>query len=115
MIIDSQLQFSSRQALTAGSTVGTDAIDRGPVVAGELISLEDFGLWLAIRSNAGTVQAVVEHSSDNSTFTTLLATAAFTGTGEKKAELPPLSKRYVRIRYVTSGDANVSAGLAWLK
>ncbi len=115
MIIDAQLQFANRQALSAGTTEGTDRIDRGPVAAGNLVSLDDFGLWLAIHSNAGTVQAVVEHSDDNLTFTTLIATAAFAGTGEKKLELPPLARRYLRVQLISSGAANVSAGLAWMK
>jgi hypothetical protein len=115
VIIDAQLHFANRQALSAGTTEGTDRIDRGPVAAGSLVSLDDFGLWLAIHSNAGTVQAVVEHSDDNSTFSTLIKTAAFSGTGEKKLELPPLSKRYLRVSFVSSGAANVSAGIAWLQ
>lgn len=115
MIIDAALQFANRQALTAGNTVSTDSIDRGPILVGHLIALDHLGLHFNIHQNAGTAQAVLEHSDNNSSFTTLIRTAVFTGTGTKSLELPPLSKRYLRVSFVTSDTATVSAWLGWMK
>ncbi|MDO9597263.1 MAG: hypothetical protein Q7J47_06035 [Azoarcus sp.] len=111
MYIDSQLQFAARQVLSAGTTASTNSIDRGQVAAGVLVPFDGLLLVAAIHSNAGTVQVLLEHSDDNSTFTTLQKSAAFSGTGVQTIDLPPLSKRYLKTSFISSGAANVSAWL----
>lgn len=118
-ILDKQLEFSDAQAVTA-TAASTNVIDLD--TAAPNIGSSGTPIYAEVRVNttctsggSATIDAVLQHSTDNSTFTTLVApaqvavAAATAGTVIMRVPLPAKHNRYLRINY-TIGTANLTAG-----
>lgn len=119
MIIDSQNLFSSAQAVTAtGDTASTNVLDTSQVLdegVGEECYLIVKSVAAVTSGGAATVQAVLQTSSDNSTWTDVdlgpaIGYATITTNYEiYKRRLPTGLKRYIRVAYRV-GTAVLTAG-----
>lgn len=121
--LDSELQFSVAQAVTAtGDTASTNVYDTGGANGQGACGLTGENLWVNVVINttvtsggAATVQAVLQDSADNSTFADVaagnaLALAASTAkTVLLQLQPPPTMRRYWRIAY-RIGTAVLTAG-----
>ena len=120
MILDSQNQFSSAQAVTSvGDTVSTDVYDTGAATDVGI----GYDIYLYIRSvaaftsgGAGTLQFVLQDSANNSAWadvqslTPAKALATLTAnTDQVRARLPIGLRRYLRVVYRV-GTAAMTAG-----
>jgi hypothetical protein len=121
MIIDSQNQFSSAQAVTStGSTASTNVIDLGAnrdiggAVTDRLMLLCDVVAPFTSGGSA-TLQVQFQTSSDNSVWSTLAQSDAIPvaslvqGYKFLPGEVPGGTARYVRLNYVV-GTAAMTAG-----
>ncbi len=122
MILDNQAVFANAQAVTAlGDTPSTNSYDTGPGNSGP-----GYGdLWLLAKVNtgftsggAGTLQAVLQDSADNSSFADVMAMSpalALAALGANKAiatvRLPGNLRRYIRVTWRV-GTAAMTAGTA---
>ncbi|EAA5679595.1 hypothetical protein D6R12_09710 [Salmonella enterica subsp. enterica serovar Weltevreden] len=121
MILDKLLMFSEKQAVTV-SAASTDVIDLGPIDG----TRRDIGVgyplefWATVdttatAAGAATLNAQLQTSPDNSTWTTIydsgaLALAALTaGTRLFSAKVPAGVQRYLRVNY-TVGTGPLTAG-----
>lgn len=119
MIIDSQMELSDAQAVTStGDTASTNAYDAGVAqdsAVGEPIMVDVRVETTATSGGSATVQAVLQTSADNSTFTDLMAGAEFAvadvtqGTSLLRGVAPHGMKRYSRVVY-RIGTAALTAG-----
>lgn len=114
MILDSQMMMSDKQALAA-NTQSTNVIDLPRLPPGH-----DLGMVLDIRVHSvsgtnPTLQAVLETSTDNSTFTPVLTLPKPVGKNRMTVELEGQRlNRYLRMSYILGGTTplfNVSAML----
>lgn len=123
MILDKLLQFSSAQAPTTGTTVSTNVIDLG---VGRNIGVSP-GIRARASVNttftsggAGTLQAILQGSADNSTFYTMAASEVYAlaalvqGAVLLDVEVPNNAgsrapPRYLRMAYVIA-TADMTAG-----
>jgi hypothetical protein len=112
MIIDRQLQMSIRQTLPTGTTYASDAIDLQHAQPSAETQIDGLNLICTVHSITGTLTVALEHSSDNSTFTTVTAypLTAHEAGAPLSFPLAP-TKRYIRLKYTASAPANVSAHL----
>src|SRR5688572_11815438 len=118
MITDKQTELSKDQAVTA-SAASTNVYDKGE-------SKGDMGLGdqqyvniacteTAASGGASTVTFELQHSADNSSFTTVVASeavpkASLVAGYTKRLVIPPgTTNRYIRL-YYTVGVANLTAG-----
>jgi hypothetical protein len=121
MIIDSQNQFSSAQAVTStGSTASTNVIDLGAnrdiggAVTDQLMLLCDV-VTAFTSGGSATLQVQFQTSSDNSAWSTLVQSDAIPvaslvqGYKFLPGEVPGGTGRYVRLNYVV-GTAAMTAG-----
>jgi hypothetical protein len=121
MIIDSQNQFSSTQAVTSmGSTASTNAIDLGAnrdiggAVTDQLMLLCEVVTPFTSGGSA-TLQMQFQTSADNSAWSTLAQSDAIPvaslvqGYKFLPGEVPGGTERYVRLNYVV-GTAAMTAG-----
>ena len=110
MIIDKALQMSSHQVLPTGTTNATDSIDLQHAQPNAETQIDGLNLTFTVHSITGTLTATLEHSNDNSTFTTATTytLAAHSAGAPLSFPLPP-TKRYIRLKYTASAPANVSA------
>jgi hypothetical protein len=121
MIIDSQNQFSSAQAVTStGSTAGSNVIDLGVsrdiggAVTDQLMLLCEVVTPFTSGGSA-TLQVQFQTSADNSAWSTLVQSDAVPvaslvqGYKFLPGEVPGGTQRYVRLNYVV-GTAAMTAG-----
>jgi hypothetical protein len=110
MILDSQMQLSAAQAVTAvGDTASTNVYDTGAaadVGTGEEQYIYARTVAAFTTGAGGTLQFVLQDSADNSSFadvqvlTPVRAVAALTAnTDQVKARLPLGLRRYLRLAY----------------
>lgn len=110
MILDTQEQFSDAQAVTStGDTASTNVYDTGAaadVGVGEPLFIYAKTKAAFTSGGAGTLQFVLQHSTDNSTWTDVqtltpaLALATLTAnTVQVRARLPIGLNRYLRLAY----------------
>lgn len=110
MILDSQLQLSAAQAVTAvGDTASTNVYDTGAaadVGTGEEVYIYARTVAAFTTGAGGTLQFVLQDSADNSSWadvqvlTPVRAVAALTAnTDQVKARLPIGVRRYLRLAY----------------
>ena len=110
MYIDSQTQLSDNQALTTGTIVSTNVYDtRAAADIGPGDSFKFFVSATAAFAGGTSVQAVLETSADNLTFTAL-ASGPVVDLADLKAgkqiaviEVPHGAKRYLRASYTVAG------------
>lgn len=119
MILDLQEYFSQAQAVTAtGDTASTNVLDT--LVAqdegiGEEVLVGVICTTAPTSGGAATIQAVLQTSVDNATYTDALIgpsfayTAVVAGTMLLQARLPVGLKRYLRVAY-RIGTAVLTAG-----
>ena len=110
MYIDSQAQLSDGQALTTGIIVSTNVYDTGAaadIAPGYPVKF--FVTATAAFAGGNWVQATLETSADNSTFSTL-ASGPVVALADLKAgkqiaviNVPHGAKRYLRASYLASG------------
>lgn len=118
MYLDAQNSFSRDQAVTS-SAASTDVIDLGSArsiaVAGKPLDIMVTVTEAATASGAATVTFALEESSDNSTYTALISTAAIgkatLALGYQLSLRIPASqtKRYLRV-YYTVATGPLTAG-----
>lgn len=121
MIIDSMLYLANAQAVTAtGDTASTNVYDTGMTAddgIGEPIFVNCLVTTTPTSGGAATIQAVLQTSADNSTWTDVLlgpalaynAAGAAAGQYLLQSRLPLGIKRYVRIAWRV-GTAVLTAG-----
>ncbi len=120
MYIDSQETFAEGQsvAAAAGDIVSTNVIDTGAaadVGIGEPMFV--YSTLVAALAGTGSVQVVLQHSSDNATFTDVSSGPAVTvangkiGTRLAAFALPRGLKRYLRVAFRVAGGTT-SGGTA---
>jgi len=116
MILDSKLEFSNAQAVTA-TAASTNAIDIG-LAAPNIGDGTPKRVEVIVNTNFATcdsLKATLEESADDSTYTTLLDGVAVAVASLKKGKkllsvpLPTQHKRYLRINYTIAGS-NATAG-----
>ena len=103
MIIDRETMVSDRQAIS-GVAYSIESLDLGQALPA---NNDDFGLLLVVRSLTGTLVATIEHSDDNTNWSTLLALRVTAP--EPNAQALRVAKRYLRVRY----DATAANVTAW--
>lgn len=127
--LDSEMQFSAAQAVTAiGDTASTNVYDSGGANGQGDAGLTGENLWINVIVNtafttsaSGTIAAVLQDSADNSTFadvvvgTVSTAANATAGKALLQVQPPPGMRRYWRIAYriatgvMTAGKADAYA------
>ncbi|KPU94704.1 hypothetical protein APR50_10500 [Variovorax paradoxus] len=122
MILDNQAIYANAQAITStGDTASTNSYDHGPGNSGPGAG----DLWLVVKTNAaftsggaGTLQAVLQDSADNSSFTDVLVVTpalALAALGANKTiaqvRFPGNLRRYTRVAWRV-GTAAMTAGTA---
>jgi len=121
-ILDLRQELSDQQdggSFTTGVNASTNVIDtelaNSNIGAGSPLRVNVTVGDEAVAGTSSTVQAVLEHSTDNSTYVTLLAGVAIAeatlvvGAVMLRAVVPDNTFRYLRISY-TVGTADLSAG-----
>ena len=121
-ILDIKQELSDNQdgsSFTVGTNASTNVIDtelvQSNIGAGSPLRLNVTVGSEAVAGTSSTVQAILEESADNSTYTTLMAGVAIAeasltvGAVLFKGVVPDNNKRYLRVNYVV-GTANLSAG-----
>lgn len=114
MILDADLLFSNKQAVTATAT-STNALDLG--VAGDAIG-QELTIHVVVDTAFATLTSLtvsLETSANNSTWTTVLSGPAIARASLTKGasifcvRVPQGLSRYVRLKY-TVGGSNATAG-----
>ena len=114
MILDADLVFSNKQAVTATAT-STNKIDLG--VAGDAIG-QELTIHVVVDTAFATLTSLtvsLETSADDSTWTTVLSGPAIARASLTKGasifcvRVPQGLSRYVRLKY-TVGGSNATAG-----
>lgn len=116
---DKLLLFSDAQAPTTGTTVSTNVVDTTTALrsigSGEPVWLVVQCVTTATSVGANTTQAVLQDSADNSSFSTVLSSAAHAvasivaGFNLMRVMLPTDLRRYIRVAYVIA-VADLTAG-----
>lgn len=114
MYVDSQIELSNAQDISAGGTiVSTNVYDTG--AAADIGIGQDLYLVSQLASSAtgaDNVQVVLQTSSDNSSWSTVLegpeVTTVTAGTRLFVTKLPHGLSRYLRVQYVITGS--ISSG-----
>ncbi len=120
-MLDNSAKLAVKQAVTAqGDTASSNVFDAGSAAAADIGHVN--GLYLiancdttATSGGAATMQPVLQHSDDNSTFTDALSGPVIAlsglvgGTNVWKTKLPLNLKRYTRVVWRV-GTAALTAG-----
>lgn len=116
---DKFLLFSDAQAPTTGTTVSTNVVDTTTALrsigSGEPVWLVVQCVTTATSGGSNTTQALLEDSADNSSFATVLSSAAHAvasivaGFNLMRVMLPTGLRRYLRVSYVIA-VADLTAG-----
>lgn len=121
MIYDEELMLFDAKALTTAEATNGTAIDFGVadpnIGEGNRINVHAEVVEAFTSEGAGTLELKIEHSDDDDTYTTLIATPATFAKGTlvdgykifDNVALPNTVKRYVRAT-ATVGTADMTAG-----